>query len=219
MKAMKMGTFIGVLLLICLMSTGCSGNNLDKKLEEAFEAYIQCIKDYVNNAEYNMADRIRYTLVYINEDNIPELAISEGDAHASGVRVYFYDFDLKKTVDTGERYGENGGFAYFERKNMIYDYYFGNGGFGNACFCKIDFDYIVTRSRWFTYHGDIDGNNYYWIDFEDASKDEYEKAYQEDAPVFENDEIVRVDREDMEGDYQTCCSENAIGLFYEIFEK
>lgn len=206
------------LLCACLFMTECLGKEQDnKKLEEVFEAYIQCIKDYVNNAEFDVADRIKYTLVYINDDDIPELAISEGDAHASGVRVYFYDFDRKETVDTGERYGENGGFDYYDGKNMIYDYYFGNGGFGNVCFCSIS-EYKATRSRWFTYYCDTSGKKHYWIDFEEVSKDEYDKAYQEDAPEFVDD-IIRVERDDMKGDYQTCCGKNALTLFFNIMDS
>ena len=140
-------TLLSIIMLgIFLFLTGCTDKATDEKLEEAFTAYIQCIKDYVNNAEYDVSDMIKYTLVYINDDSIPELAISEGDSHTTGVRVYFYDFDRKKTVDTGESYGENGGFDYYDRKNMIYDHYFGNGGYGNTCFCSIGTDYKVTRS-------------------------------------------------------------------------
>lgn len=215
---MKKVILLIVLLSICLSITGCSGKERDnKKFEEVFEAYIQCIKDYVSNTEYDAADRIRYTLVYINEDDIPELAISEGNSHASGVRVYFYDFDRRETVDTGERYGENGGFDYYDRKSMIYDYYFGNGGFGNVCFCNIS-EYKATRSRWFTYYGDTSGKDHYWIDFEEVSKEEYEKAYQEDTLGFADADIVRVGREDMEGTYQNCNGENAVKSFFEIMD-
>ncbi len=208
-----------VMLSICFLMTACSSKEQEKKLEEVFEAYIQCIKGYVNNAEYDVADRIRYTLVYINEDDIPDLAISEGNAHASGVRVYFYNFDQKETVDTGERYGENGGFDYYERKSLIYDYYYGNGGYSNICFCKINLDYKVTRSRWFIYYGGGYGGPQYAIDSEEVSEKEYEKAYKEDAPEFVDDDIIRVDRDGMKGDYQICCSENVINAFYDILER
>ena len=209
-----------VLLCICLIMTGCSDKEQDnKKLEEAFQGYIQCIKDYVDTAEYDVKERIRYTLIYINDDDVPELAISEGESHAAGVRVFFYDFESKNVVDTGERYGENGGFYYYDRKNMIYDYYFGNGGYANVCFCKIGSDYKLTRSRWFVYYGGGNGDPRYWIDFEEVSPEEYDKAYREDVPEFVDDDIIRVDRENMKGNYQTCCSENAIRVFYEILER
>lgn len=61
---------------------------------------------YQRVSEYDISDKVRYTLTYVNDDDIPEFVLSEGDSHAVGVRVYFYDFDQKKVIDNGERYGK-----------------------------------------------------------------------------------------------------------------
>lgn len=215
---MKKTIYFFELICVCYFMIGCSEKELDKKLEETFEAYIQCIKDYVSHAEYDASDSIRYTLVYINDDNIPELAISEGNSHAAGVRIYYYDFNQKKVIDTGDRYGENGGFSYYNRKSMIYDHYFGNGGYDNACFCYFGSDYKVTRGRWFTSYSD-EKSLHYWIDFEETSKEEYDKAYTEDAQKLADQDMISVVREDMMGNYQICCSKDAIIIFCQMLNE
>ena len=220
-KCKKNLIFIG-LLLICLLSTGCSGDKQDERLEEAFEAYVQAIKDYVTDSENFVAEQIKYSLAYINDDDIPELILSTGISHAAGVRIYFYDFDQKKVVDTGERYGENGDFeSFYERKSTIFDWYFGNGGYGNFSFCEIGADYkLAKRSRFFTTYSDTDGNPHYYIDFKEVSEEEYEKIYKEEAPSFaDQQEKLSIYREDMPGDYQTCCSEDAVKLFFKMVKS
>ena len=222
---MNRRTFIGMILLIGLLLTGCSGDNLDKKLEEAFEGYIGYIKDFVTNSEYDIADRIKYTLAYIDNDEIPELVISTGEAHASGVRICFYDYENKRVADTGENFCQNGDFdSYYERKSCIFDYYFGNGGYFNVCFARIGSgpDYKVTRSRYFTECSELVDNNWknhYYIDFEEVTKEEYDKAYFEDAPEFVKQDIVTITREDMQGNYQMCCNQYAKSLFYDILKN
>ena len=52
-------------------------------------------------------------------------------------------------------------------------------------------DFKVTRSKWFTYYSDTSGNEYYLVDFEEFSKEEYEKAYQEDAPDFVSEHLIK----------------------------
>ena len=206
-------------LLVCLLSTGCSEGRLDGRLEEPFNAYIQAIKDYVGSSEYDVSGDIRYTLAYIDGDEIPELILSESSSHASGVRIYFYDFEQKKVVDLGDRFGELGGFSYYEKKSTIYDYYFGNGGYGNICFCKIGQDYRVSRSRYFTYYRDEKVTSHYYIDFAEVTQGEYDKAFAEDAPGFVEDKTITIEREDMVGDYRTCCSEDAVEFFFQILKR
>ena len=210
-----------VCMVICISITACSSTGSDKILEEVFKGYNACIKEYVESSEYDISDKVRYTLAYINDDDIPELVLSEGDSHASGVRVYFYDSDQKKVIDNGERYGNNGGFSYFEKKNLIYDYYFGNGGYGNVCFCSIgsETDFKVTRSKWFTSWVDEEGGSHYAIDFEEVDEEVYEKTYAAEAPEFVEDEIKILEREDMKGDYQTCMGENSIDFLYMVINR
>ena len=210
---------VEIVLLASLMLVGCSGNKRDKELREVFDAYVQGIKDYVQSSEYDVSGQIRYTLAYIDgDDDIPEMVLSEGSAHTSGVRIFFYDPVQKKAVDSGERYGELGGFSYYEKKSTIYDFVFGNGGYGNVSFCKITPN-KVTRSPYFTYYCDADDVSHYYIDFTEVSQDDYDEKYAKYAPEFANEEPVTVERADMKGDYQACCSEDTVELFFEMMDS
>ena len=209
-------------LIMCALIVGCSDNDLDKNIEEAFKGYVQYIKEFVDDSEFDISNQVRYTLAFIDDDDIPELVISTGQAHASGIKICFYDNDNKRVVDTGENFCQNGDFeSYYERKSCIYDYYFGNGGYFSVRFCRIGNapDYKVTQSRYFTEWSDSEWNSHYAIDFEEVSKEEYYKAYTEDAPEFVKQDTITIKREDMQGDYQDCCSEDAMELFFQMLQE
>ncbi|MDE5892582.1 MAG: hypothetical protein K2H45_06650 [Acetatifactor sp.] len=67
---------------------------------------------------------IRFELVFIDEDDIPELLIFLDDCHAAGVEVFTYTDD--SVVGLGE-FGSFGKMQYVEKGGMIFDHYMGQG--------------------------------------------------------------------------------------------
>lgn len=212
---------MSMFLLACLLIVGCAGNKTSKRLDEAFEGYLQYIKEVDESWEGYTPSNIKYTLTYINEDDIPDLVISTGDAHVSTVRICFYDFENKKVVDTGENYCQNGDLeSFYFKKSCIYNYYFGNGGYMHVSFCRIGDapDYKVTKSRNFTVWLDEEWNNCYSVDNVKVSKEEYDRAYAEDAAELADEERVTIRRDDMPGDHLTYSEKDAMDLFYKMIE-
>lgn len=92
----------------------------EKKVLLAYTEYLQ--KFY---AEYPYeTDGIKYDLVFIDIDNIPELAIIPSDAHASGVIICVYNDG--NVVETG-RFGSFGKCRFNPYENLIYSTYMGQG--------------------------------------------------------------------------------------------
>ena len=66
----------------------------------------------------------KFGLVFIDEDDIPELLIFEDDCHAAAVEVYTYVQD--QVVELGF-FGSFGKMQYVEKGGMIFDHYMGQG--------------------------------------------------------------------------------------------
>ena len=82
------------------------------------EAYIETIDDYLDDLEYGNEDDIRYDLIYIDEDSIPELIIGvpgyfiEGYSYSDGEVYHIMDY---------WPYGAMGnhGYSYIPYQNVI----------------------------------------------------------------------------------------------------
>lgn len=90
--------------------------------ESAVLAYAEYFGEIFDGEDIST---IRYTLAYINDDDIPELLYMEGNFHAAGVHVLICD-DHGNVCDIGE-FGEYGNFAYKERAGKILSYTMNNG--------------------------------------------------------------------------------------------
>jgi len=210
------------ILLVCTLLAGCSCKkdggdvliDVSDIKEYVFDAYVNAVKDYVKDAEEGTSDKIRFTLAYIDDDDIPELILSEGDYHGAGVRVFFYDTENKKAVDLGESFGENGGFYYFYKKGVIYDFNFGHG-FGNISLVSIAKDHSLTRSKTFSQEMDAQ-----YIDYDECSSEEYEKEYEKalQEALHENGKEAKktLNRSDMTGTYDMLSEKNPANVFWEM---
>lgn len=225
LRSMKLRTrMICMILLVCTLLAGCSSKkdgvdvliDLTDIKEYVFDAYVNAVKDYVNDAEEGTSDMIRFTLAYIDDDDIPELILSEGDYHAAGVRVFFYDTENKKAVDLGESFGEGGGFSYFYKKGVIYDYYFGRG-VGNISLVSIAKDHSLTRSKTFSQEMDTQ-----YIDYDECSLEEfekeYEKALQEALHGNGKEQETILERSDMTGTYDMLSGKDPANAFWEMYK-
>lgn len=80
--------------------------------------------EYIGNEPDISSSPVKYALGFVNEDDIPELFITDGYVHAYGTKVYTCYED--EVVYAGE-FGENGGFAFTPYKNNIYSFHYGMG--------------------------------------------------------------------------------------------
>ena len=210
------GTDEGKTLKYKISVLAASGSGNSSKINDVYKAYEQALKDYSKSENADYPEGIKYTLVFVDGDDIPELAVSEGSAHASGVRLFFYDAEKKKATDLGESFGENGGFMYYERLSMIYDYYFGHG-IGGLRFSSIDKNHKVSKSDIFSQGYNWEDKFAYYVNNEECSKSDYDKAYKSASAGADESKLVTVEREDMKGTYADITGGKVTKILKEIF--
>lgn len=84
-----------------------------KKPTNYKEAYNQYLKNY-NGGEYG--ENFRFELVYFNNDDIPELFVSEENAHIGSVKILTYTNGKVVQIYEGGRYGT---LNYIERNSIV----------------------------------------------------------------------------------------------------
>lgn len=95
----------------------------------AFSDYLLDVymEDHYDDSFYE----IKYAVGFVDEDDIPELFVTDGDYHAAGTKVFKYiDGEV---VYVGE-FGESGGFAFTPRMNNIYSFFLNMGVATNTIF-------------------------------------------------------------------------------------
>lgn len=91
--------------------------------EEASPEWENAYKKILKNFHSDFGEP-RFSLAYIDNDNIPELLISVDGSHAGTVYVYTYYKNKAKEVGN---YGEYGTIIFGEKENKIYSEYVGMG--------------------------------------------------------------------------------------------
>ena len=93
----------------------------NEDVEKAIEAYVSVIKEKEADPQYPF---LGYTLIHLDEDEIPELAIAYGGSHADGVGFYGFDGSAANEICfTGSL-----GTAYYEKgSGLVYGWYTGQG--------------------------------------------------------------------------------------------
>lgn len=95
----------------------------------AFSDYLLDVymEDHYDDSFYE----IKYAVGFVDEDDIPELFVTDGEYHAAGTKVFKYvDGEV---VYVGE-FGESGGFAFTPRMNNIYSFFLNMGVATNTIF-------------------------------------------------------------------------------------
>ncbi len=86
------------------------------------EAYIDFLSTYTG--EFSEFNEEKVLLGYVDDNDVPELFISEGSSHACDVEVYTFENNLvTKLCETGS----TGSARYFERQGIISGGYTGQG--------------------------------------------------------------------------------------------
>ena len=98
--------------------------------KKAYNKYLKDMYDEIAAEGYvdNFQD-MSFTLAYIDDDNIPELLISEGSYTAAQVRVLTYKNN--KIKDLGS-YGSVGCLSYVEKGSVIYSSFFKQGRYSDS---------------------------------------------------------------------------------------
>lgn len=154
---------------------------LQEKIEEqakVLEAYEGFLDDYAKDwRDYEGEDDPVFSLIYLNEDAIPELVIFDDVVHASCAKIYTYEDE--ETVHIGD-YGQYGGISYAEGEGIIFsDYDFG----GNLYSTIYQIDgteetVLQDFSQYVESYSEIEGDIYtYEVDGKEVSEEQYNTAY------------------------------------------
>ncbi len=215
------------ILLICICSSLGACNNAGKQknasvIGDAYVVYNEFIRDFFSELKKDFnTGGLRYSLALIDDDDIPELIISYGDYHAAGVKICFYDPEIKRVLETnGEKalYGENGGFEYYVRKSCIYDYYF-TGGTAYISFCRIERsgdEYTVKKGA--DLRQSFSDDMHYYVDSAEVTQEDYEAAYDKEAAELADLKPVSVEYGDMSGTYETAYGDDWLSVFQTMYE-
>ncbi len=88
---------------------------------DAAHAYAKFIEEDIQEDDKTFGS---IALIHIDEDDVPELAVSYGTSHADGVS--FFSYDGNNVKDLGA-YGSLGFASYEYKKGILYGYYTGMG--------------------------------------------------------------------------------------------
>lgn len=89
------------------------------------EKVLSAYEKVLDELSQKWGDTGRFALIYLDGDDIPELAFIEGYAHIAPVNIYTYD--QGEAVFVGY-YGSEAVTAYWEKEGIIYNWYMSNGG-------------------------------------------------------------------------------------------
>lgn len=158
-------------------------SKLTSQQVEAIEAYEAFLEDYAKDYDEEEFENSRgfqgpkFTLVYLNDDEIPELVIVDNLQHASGANYYIYEDG--EVVLIGE-YGQYGQSSYAEKASLIFGEYDG-AEFAHYWTYRIEgTKEILLQSsdlyiHWYT---ECEGPEYtYIVDDKEVSKEEYRAAH------------------------------------------
>lgn len=154
---------IGV-LLFSIVSTfficGCNNDN------EWKTAYVDFIKNEVDDKDAN-GKEIKYALVYIDDDSIPELLYS-GEGYVNTHLCWL------KNGKVEHQFVCNQDFLYYEKKNLFYGFYF-NHGVSHDIVYKLEND---SLKKLFEGMGNFTKNYFeYSINKKVVSKSDYNKEF------------------------------------------
>ena len=103
-------------MLILPSMTAClkEQEKTDEPLPEYYEAYAGVLTEFMNS-DKNQFDDAAFVLAYIDDDDIPELLVSDTYAKSGIVSIYTYNLGEAVLVDTA---GTNGLIYFNERSGM-----------------------------------------------------------------------------------------------------
>ncbi len=147
------------------------------------QAYMDYLYAYMDEAEY--PDSCSFNLVYIDDDDTPELVISDGNSHVSAASVYtcVNSEVVELVVDLSGTFGAAG---YAEREGLIYSNVCYQGNDATTIY-KVESGTCEELISLYTNEAATPEGTTpeYKINDESVSKDEYDAAWEE----YENDNL------------------------------
>lgn len=112
---------------------GARKQNKSEDIQQASyaQAYLEFLTEYAQNSKDGKGQGARFSLVFVDDNDIPELLLMEDDCHAEGVKVFTYYQD--QVVELGA-FGSSGLMQYVERAGLIFSHYMGHGESDNDFF-------------------------------------------------------------------------------------
>ncbi len=188
---MKKVWILGSALCFCLMFGGCSGEKAISQAappepetveetavtgQEYFEldAYETVLADWMTKQSPEK-EAAGFALIYLDEDEIPELAVIEGWAHSSGVNIY--------TCEQGEavfvgKYGQYGAMGYRQKEGIVFDDYDQGGNLYSRVY-QIDKSSAELLSSYSLYNQFTETEEpevIYEVDGQEVSQQQYQEA-------------------------------------------
>lgn len=119
-KSVAVASIVVILIVIASIAL------MPKKTEEYYlDRYRELVnaemQDLQENYSFGTFGNLRYALGYIDNDNIPELLLSDGNGHIDGVFIFSLK-GKKELVKTG-KYSSFGSVAYVPKKDRIISQY------------------------------------------------------------------------------------------------
>ena len=167
-----------------------SGNGVEEKAgdaekeesaeqSEVLEGYGVFLEEYTPQMMNNSVEGPAFSLIYLDGDDVPELVVIEGSAHACG--GYVYTFEEGKVVpigeDYGSGYGEYGGMSYWEKEGIVFgDYDQGGNIYYNVYQIEGSKDTLLQSysARWERLTEGEELIHTYTVDGKGVSEEEYQ---------------------------------------------
>ena len=158
-----------------------------KKSDDYMAAYNEFLHNY-NNGSLNGYESFGF--IYLNNDDTPELVVSEGTSHAAGAGIFTY---LNGNVVEIGYVGNWGSAVYVERGSVFLSEYEGNGAYSAEVYKmsasgKAEEIFSCYNDE---KHDGLEKHSYKINDVE-VSSEEYKRQYEENYPknttVFSNDD-------------------------------
>lgn len=97
---------------------------VEEPIKPLIEDIIKAYADTIENIEVSTPNEASYGLIYVDEDDIPELYYIDNSSHPCGAVIYNYaDGKVNRLVCVGS----NGAFLYIENKNLLIHKWSGQG--------------------------------------------------------------------------------------------
>lgn len=169
-----------------------AGEEEEIKLEAPYAlAYYEFLKEYAGDSNYVKTGHARFNLVFIDDNEIPELLLMEDNSHANGVKVYTYNQEM--VVELGE-FGSSGWMQYVERGGMIFSHFMGFGESINNFF-RIEEGkaILICNMHSLPDYSSEDLTDFYEIDEISVEEEVYQAKWKE---LYEDHEYVLIGHED-----------------------
>ena len=140
-------------ILLVFVETRING-----KAQECKNAYEVFFEKRLYEGDFDYLDDVHYEYVYIDDDNIPELLLADGNFHVSRVALYYYNEEIKQ-VEFLASFSSFGQMRYIPKENKIISQY-GNHGYYHEVYSKIE-DGKIELLNVFLLDGSKEEHKYY----------------------------------------------------------